>query len=584
MSTNKIHFREDDIPPTPQVNAVKYDEDEILENVRDILMTDIPEDLARAVVQRVSSKKTSSKRNGVVWEDHRLIPGVKSENEQYPTFYIKIQAYRAENALMGQVLKLDHFGHVHILPKIFPDCPNFRQSDNKFPIFGVGQPSRTSLRRVMSHILAINSSHTKCTRECRLTDGDDFDNNFDAEKSGEREGDHELAPKIKELIMDRSVSLPSLTKPLETIPSATELLSSTQGNFRNIVWVNLRAEPVLFINDLPFAPRDPYSLDINLDYLIGIQKYDLERLEVRLKADVLEHVRTTDGVLDYVHQERTGNVWRRQKTKSSQIATILEAYKSLRLEHYPVLYARIPISDELAPDEKDFDALVDLIIRARKDCAFIFNCQMGRGRTTTGMVIATLIHRSLEPDYDDLCVKKHQGCLRPIQRNKDGGFFSLASCDDLKGVGERDLPRGEWDVIVRLCAVLEDGLETKRQVDQAIDECAHTQNLRECIFDCKVAYDAELEREMNLLQMREAGTAVPNFKIEEQMQDKYSGEVRNSAFYRRRGLNYLERYWWLICFNGYLRFQAPSQFRKSFHEYMSERWNLKKLLRDLDLK
>lgn len=35
---------------------------------------------------------------------------------------------------------------------------------------------------------------------------------------------------------------------------------------------------------------------------------------------------------------------------------------------------------------------VDRISRADLNTEIIFNCQMGRGRTTTGMVIATLIY------------------------------------------------------------------------------------------------------------------------------------------------------------------------------------------------
>jgi len=109
----------------------------------------------------------------------------------------------------------------------------------------------------------------------------------------------------------------------------------------------------------------------------------------------------------------------------------LQVYESLQAEGYSVDYERIPITDEKSPKERDFDSLVsafpvyhfiiedflldllcgfDLYIVAwsfldRQFCLqvqrlsqvevgtkLVFNCQMGRGRTTTGMVIATLIH------------------------------------------------------------------------------------------------------------------------------------------------------------------------------------------------
>ena len=47
---------------------------------------------------------------------------------------------------------------------------------------------------------------------------------------------------------------------------------------------------------------------------------------------------------------------------------------------YPssVRYHRIPIADEAAPEEKDFDQLVAAIRSAPQDSAFVFNCQMGQ--------------------------------------------------------------------------------------------------------------------------------------------------------------------------------------------------------------
>ena len=50
--------------------------------------------------------------------------------------------------------------------------------------------------------------------------------------------------------------------------SVPNLLATFQGtNFTNVEWICLRAEPVVFVNDLPMAPRHPKSLNVNLDYL-----------------------------------------------------------------------------------------------------------------------------------------------------------------------------------------------------------------------------------------------------------------------------------------------------------------------------
>lgn len=50
-----------------------------------------------------------------------------------------------------------------------------------------------------------------------------------------------------------------------------------------------------------------------------------------------------------------------------------------------------PICDRVqAPKPTDFDYLLQQVYSASYPAAFVFNCQMGRGRTTTGMVITSM--------------------------------------------------------------------------------------------------------------------------------------------------------------------------------------------------
>lgn len=62
----------------------------------------------------------------------------------------------------------------------------------------------------------------------------------------------------------------------------------------------------------------------------------------------------------------------------------------------------MPVTDEKAPKDNDVDLLVQRVWRiAQEDearvaqgqepSATVFNCQMGRGRTTTGMIIASMV-------------------------------------------------------------------------------------------------------------------------------------------------------------------------------------------------
>lgn len=60
-------------------------------------------------------------------------------------------------------------------------------------------------------------------------------------------------------------------------------------------------------------------------------------------------------------------------------------------EGYDIDYLRVPVTDEKAPKEQDFAMLLERLWNAPEGAALVFNCQMGRGRTTTGMIIASLL-------------------------------------------------------------------------------------------------------------------------------------------------------------------------------------------------
>ena len=59
---------------------------------------------------------------------------------------------------------------------------------------------------------------------------------------------------------------------------------------------------------------------------------------------------------------------------------------------YDVQYLRVPVTDEKAPKSEDFGVLAGRAWDPPEGAALVFNCQMGRGRTTTGMIIASLLH------------------------------------------------------------------------------------------------------------------------------------------------------------------------------------------------
>lgn len=126
---------------------------------------------------------------------------------------------------------------------------------------------------------------------------------------------------------------------------------------------------------------------------------------------------------------------------------------------------------------------------------FVFNCQMGRGRTTTGMVTACLIATTTTWEHE------REAALQEDEQNAN----AFETYDSIDGPSEEEaylqgelgpssfgcldwahaiLLAGEYKVILQLVSVLSHGKLAKRLTDRAIDQMQDVQNLRKAIYEC----------------------------------------------------------------------------------------------------
>ncbi|XP_010035529.2 paladin isoform X2 [Eucalyptus grandis] len=306
------------------------------------------------------------------------------------------------------------------------------------------------------------------------------------------------------------------------------------GKGVRVLWISLREEPVIYINGRPFVLCDEEKPLSNLE-LTGINRDRVEQMEDRLKEDIMmeaarygNKILVTDELPDYQIVDQ----W--EPVSRDSVKTPLEVYQELHDEGYLVDYERVPLTDEKAPEEQDIDDLVEKISRVDVNTEIIFNCQMGCGRTTTGMVIATLIYLN---QIGDSGIPRTDS----IGRVLDSGSNVTVNLPN----SEEAIRRGEYAVIRSLIRVLEGGVEGKRQVDKVIDKCASMQNLREAIATNR----------NNILRQP----------------DEMKREATLSTF-----VEYLERYYYLICFAKYIHSEreslcSSSLGRCTFAEWMKAR-------------
>ena len=283
----------------------------------------------------------------------------------------------------------------------------------------------------------------------------------------------------------------------------------------NIVWINLREEPFIYINSVPYVLRDMDVTLRNLKSFRGITPQGLRTIESKLKKDVLDELKVY-GEKILLHSETEGGkvtpVW--QECCPSAVLSLNDAMKLIKMEmevnethmSMPSLYEnvveltyhRVPLTAEAAPDAEDFDHMIEILKTIRlENFAVVLNCQIGHGRSTTGTVMTILILRWLGMKLD----------VVPMLAKKN--------------LTDRATNNFNYQATHSLLRVIRNGIECKHIVDQVIDCAATIINIRDSI------------------------------EFFRQKRDKEPAGQRRD-YYHARGVVSLERYFNLILFQNYL--------------------------------
>lgn len=305
-----------------------------------------------------------------------------------------------------------------------------------------------------------------------------------------------------------------------TVEGLRNVLDRLGARQKTVMWTTMREEPALYINGRSVTLREQGHPFANLEQP-GVTGAQLEAQEEALKAEVLqEAARNGNRVL--VHEEAPDGTVQARWMPVTSVQTPLEVFQQMGREGLKVDYARIPVTDEQAPEPADFDALVARFKQAPAGTEMVMNCHAGRGRTTTAMVVA------------DLMTGKPAGLTR-----------HGAVREDIKEQGQFE--RGNYRVILGLIQALERGQDAKVGADAAIDRHSAMQNLRTSIAKLKEQAD--------------------------QGDSKALG----------RGQDYLKRYFYLVTFSQYVKEQGPQNFAVPFSQWLGEHPELRGLLDTMQL-
>eukprot|EP00198_Chlamydomonas_reinhardtii_P010887 XP_001700224.1 predicted protein [Chlamydomonas reinhardtii] len=325
-------------------------------------------------------------------------PGPKGAQE-LPAPEIVISSRAGDVLIKHTTLKADHFPSCHNtkLVPIMEGAPNFRQIPN-VPVYGVAIPTVTGLR------------------------------------------------------------------------SALNAVGANKGA-RKVYWQNMREEPLVFINGNPFVVREADQPFCNLEYT-GIDRSRVEDMERRLKEDILGEAAAFGNRILVKHENEDLSLYDHwEPVTAADVQTPNEVPcgagsgqggwvgGSVRAgaDGYHIDYLRVPVTDEKAPKDSDFDMLIQRLWPNLGGAAFIFNCQ----------------------------------ATPPVgEQTKD------------------KLKWGMYDVVRSLLRVLENGVQGKAVLDAVIDHCSQMQNLREASFADWMASRPELRSILMRLLRRNSMAAL----------------------------------------------------------------------------
>jgi protein-tyrosine phosphatase len=225
------------------------------------------------------------------------------------------------------------------------------------------------------------------------------------------------------------------------------------GDYRTIYWINLREEPLIYLNGTPYVLRDEFLTIRNTKFFSGIKSSRLELVEAKLKQDILSELNEYNGQILLHSENEHGEVKSMTEECSNEAVLTLAETKAVlerELNMFGILkYHRVPFTSQSAPDPSDFDKIIEILHNVDiLNSAIILNCQIGIGRSTFGMIIAYLIFNW-----------RHKSQLATDTAKK----------------------RLTFQVIHSLLRVIRNGIACKSIVDDAIDECGAMMNLRDKI-------------------------------------------------------------------------------------------------------
>jgi len=337
-----------------------------------------------------------------------------------------------------------------------------------------------------------------------------------------------------------------------------EPIMKKYGEEKHIFWCNLRQEPVIYVNEKPFSARDPENILVAakpLQYHLEISNpEEVHKFEDEFAEEIKKRGEEFKFYQDQYgeHPEDRAAKMELQTEKLAKVDTLTNIFNGLKEKVDKVQALRIPVNQDKAPQEECFDQITGLLKATSASTPIVFNCQAGISRSTTMMVVASLLKEfQLASELNNMKGIVPDDILDALKKKKLG----LPGIDCEAPEKKNAMMAGEFEVIIELLEKYKEGDRgkiAKAQVDKLIDLAAPppkgtgVQNIRECIIQDKMTFDVSA--------------------------DEWQ------AFLKEKIMNNIERYFGLIVFAMYVREVGPKDYNQTFKQWMDDHNDLREMI------
>merc|ERR1711942_484467 len=206
-----------------------------------------------------------------------------------------------------------------------------------------------------------------------------------------------------------------------------------------------------------------------------------------------------------------------------KLKSLSQVIEGLKKKYPGLVHWRVPVCNSASPLETDFDIIVKTLLGTTINTPVIVNDQVGLSRATTGCVIACLFK-------EFQITSSFEGLVETVP----GMNLNLLKMDTYKMDMNKDtLFRGEFPVVVSLVEQLGDGVAAKNVADKVIDKNG---------------------------TKKTGGTGIKQLR-ENIAESKLSYEIMDDAaqaFLKSKIMDNIHKYFYIICFAGYMREAAAA--------------------------